>query len=41
MENDHNNSIFLLVRKVLNKINMFEKYLEFGKLKTFYEIICT
>jgi len=37
MENDHDNSIFLLVRKILNKINMFEsmfeKYLEFEKLK--------
>jgi len=39
MEKDHGNSIFLLVRKVLNKINMFEgmfeKYLEFEKLKIF------
>jgi len=37
MENDHDNSIFLRVRKFLNKINMFEgmfeKYLESEKLK--------
>jgi len=37
MENDHDNSIFLLVRKILSKINMFEgmveKYLVFEKLK--------